>query len=65
MFDVKEYIASLGNPANITKLDLSDKDITELDEDTFQGLSQLKVLDLEGNQLSTLLPNIFIHLFSE
>ena len=62
MFDVKKYIASLGNPTEITKLDLSYKNITHLDEDTFVNLTQLERLWLNGNQLTSLSPNLFENL---
>ena len=62
MFDVKKYIASLGNPTEITKLDLSYKNITHLDEDTFVNLTQLERLNLSENNLSSLPPTLFENL---
>ena len=62
MVDVKAYIASLGNPAKITMLKLSNKNITHLNEDTFENLTQLETLSLCVNQLTILPPKIFENL---
>ena len=56
---VRAYIRSRGNPAEITKLDLSEKNLTHLDEDAFENLTQLKELSLAENQLTSLPPKIF------
>jgi Leucine-rich repeat (LRR) protein len=51
-----------GNATNLQSLDLSNNQLTTINQQTFSGLSQLSALGLGWNQITTLAPASFITL---